>query len=240
MSALLQLSKVHTHVGRYHILQGVDLAVEEGTVCVLLGRNGAGKTTTLRTIMGLLRASSGKIVFAGQSIGMLPVSEIARLGIAYVPEHMGVFSGLTVKENMTLGARCGPPCDDKLGWIFGFFPALRKFWHTPAGALSGGQKQMLSLARVLLEPRKLLLADEPSKGLAPAIVTALASCLRDLKRQGVTILLVEQDFRFAERLGDFASVLDNGQTVYADTMLALANNAAIQEKWLGFSPAEGL
>src|SRR3954471_22804251 len=133
---LLQLSGVNTHIGQYHILQGVDLAIPRGELTMLLGRNGAGKTTTLRTIMGLWRASTGRIRFEGRDIGALPTPDVARLGIAYVPESMGVFGTLTVKENMVLAARDGALDDARLGWIFRLFPALDKFWQLPAGALS--------------------------------------------------------------------------------------------------------
>ncbi|HLH51400.1 MAG TPA: ABC transporter ATP-binding protein, partial [Roseiarcus sp.] len=185
MSALLSLSGVHTHIGRYHILQGVDFDAPDGKTTMLLGRNGAGKTTTLRTIMGLWRASAGTVTFAGQALAPLATPAIARAGIAYVPETMAVFSDLTVRENLVLAARDGPLDDARLQWIFGFFPALKKFWLSRAGSLSGGQKQMLSIARAIVEPRRLLLIDEPTKGLAPAIVGGLIECLREIKRAGV-------------------------------------------------------
>src|SRR5262245_3936209 len=159
--ALLTLEGVHTHIGQYHILQGVDFAVPRGAMTVLLGRNGAGKTTTLRTIMGLWKPSRGKVTFAGTEIGGRPTPDIAQAGIAYVPESMGVFADLTVKENMVLAAQKGAPDSARLEWIFGFFPALKRFWTHPAGVLSGGQKQMLSIARAIVEPRRLILIDEP-------------------------------------------------------------------------------
>ncbi|MGY4300868.1 ABC-type branched-subunit amino acid transport system ATPase component/branched-subunit amino acid ABC-type transport system permease component [Bradyrhizobium sp. i1.4.4] len=194
MTDLLKLSGVHTHIGRYHILQGIDLAVPQGQTTMLLGRNGAGKTTTLRTVMGLWQASSGEITLAGERIESRATPDIARLGVGYVPESMAVFSDLTVKENLVLAARDGPLDDTQLDWIFGFFPALRRFWLSRAGSLSGGQKQMLSIARAIVEPRKLLLIDEPTKGLAPAIVMALIECLKEIERKGATILMVEQNF----------------------------------------------
>jgi branched-chain amino acid transport system ATP-binding protein len=161
---LLQLEGVHTHIGQYHILQGVDLTVPRGALTVLLGRNGAGKTTTLRTIMGLWQRSRGRITFDGRDIGGLATPDIAQGGVAYVPETMAVFSDLTVAENMRLAARHAPPDPARLDWIFGFFPALRKFWHFPAGVLSGGQKQMLSIARAVVEPRSLILVDHDPAG----------------------------------------------------------------------------
>ncbi|MGY4599968.1 branched-subunit amino acid ABC-type transport system permease component/ABC-type lipoprotein export system ATPase subunit [Bradyrhizobium sp. GM22.5] len=164
MTDLLRLSGVHTHIGRYHILQGIDLAVAQGQTTMLLGRNGAGKTTTLRTIMGLWQASSGEISLAGERIESRATPDIARLGVGYVPESMAVFSDLTVKENLVLAARDGPLDDAQLDWIFGFFPALRRFWLSRAGSLSGGQKQMLSIARAIIEPRKLLLYRRADQG----------------------------------------------------------------------------
>ncbi len=235
MSDLLTLAGVHTHVGRYHILQGVDFGVAEGQTTMLLGRNGAGKTSTLRTIIGLWQASAGTISLDGQAIEKRATPDIARLGVGYVPESMAVFSNLSVKENLVLAARDGPLDDARLEWIFGFFPALRRFWLSRAGALSGGQKQMLSIARAIVEPRKLLLIDEPTKGLAPAIVGALIECLAEIKRRGATILLVEQNFHAARELGDAVLVMDNGKIVHRGEMAALAADIALQERLLGLS-----
>ena len=235
MSELLKLSGVHTHIGRYHILHGVELGVSEGQTTMLLGRNGAGKTTTLRTIMGLWRASAGEIRLGGARIEALATPDIARAGIGYVPETMAVFSDLTVRENLVLAAREGAMDDTRLEWIFGFFPPLKRFWLSRAGTLSGGQKQMLSFARSLIEPRRLLLIDEPTKGLAPAIIGALIDCLREVKRRGATILLVEQNFRVAQTIGDSVAVMDNGRVVHAGTMAALAADAGLQQKLLGLS-----
>ena len=235
MNLLLELRGVQTHIGAYHILHGVDLAVPEGEVTMLLGRNGAGKTTTLRTIMGLWRASSGSIHFDGRDITALGTPDIARAGIAYVPENMAVFSELTVRENLLLAARDGPLDAARVDWICGFFPALRKFWHYPAGNLSGGQKQMVAIARAIVEPRKLLLVDEPTKGLAPSIVQSLMAAFRELRAQGTTILLVEQNFHFVRSLGDAASVMDDGRVVHAGPMAVLAGDAALQQRLLGLS-----
>jgi branched-chain amino acid transport system ATP-binding protein len=235
MTDLLTMTDVHTHIGRYHILHGVDLAIAEGQTTMLLGRNGAGKTTTLRTIMGLWQASSGQIALGGQRIEQLATPDIARLGLGYVPESMAVFSDLTVKENLILAARDGPLDDIRLQWIFGFFPALRKFWLSRAGLLSGGQKQMLSIARAIVEPRKLLLIDEPTKGLAPAIIGALIECFAEIKRSGATILLVEQNFHVAQTIGDNVLVMDNGMIVHRGAMAALAADTPLQERLLGLS-----
>ncbi|UYO53393.1 ABC transporter ATP-binding protein [Rhodopseudomonas palustris] len=235
MTDLLTLEGVHTNIGRYHILQGVDFVVPEGQTTMLLGRNGAGKTTTLRTIMGLWPASRGEISLGGRRIEAMATPDIARLGVGYVPETMAVFSDLTVKENLILAARDGEMDAKRLDWIFGFFPALRKFWLSRAGSLSGGQKQMLSIARAVIEPRQLLLIDEPTKGLAPAIIGALIDCFAELKRTGATILLVEQNFHVAQQIGDSVVVMDNGGIVHRGTMAELAADVPLQERLLGLS-----
>lgn len=231
---LLRLEGVHTHIGQYHILQGVDLTVNEGGITMLLGRNGAGKTTTLRTIMGLWKPSQGSVTFDGKPIGGKDTPSIAQSGIAYVPETMAVFHDLTVEENMKLAARSGPPDAARLEWIFGFFPALKRFWHSPAGVLSGGQKQMVAIARALVEPQRLILIDEPTKGLAPAIIEGMIGAFQELKRQS-TILLVEQNFRFAAALGDSVAVVDDGRVVHAGSMADLVGDSGLQERLLGLS-----
>ena len=240
MSApLLTLEGVHTHIGAYHILHGVDLLVPRGELTLLLGRNGAGKTTTLRTIMGLWRASAGRITFKGEDITALNTPAIAQKNIAYVPENMGIFADLTVRENMLLAARgaahAGEMDTQRLQWIFELFPAIEKFWKHPAGKLSGGQKQMLAVARAIVEPRELLIVDEPSKGLAPAIVQNMIDAFAQLKASGVSILLVEQNLHFARQLGDSVAVMDDGRVVHAGAMRALAEDAALQRSLLGLA-----
>lgn len=240
MSAdLLTLRGVHTHIGAYHILHGVDLSVPRGALTMLLGRNGAGKTTTLRTIMGLWRASQGRIAFDQQDITQMATPQIASLNVAYVPENMGIFSDLTVRENMLLAARSARTAAQidaqRLQWIFSLFPAVEKFWNHPAGKLSGGQKQMLAVARAIVEPRELLLIDEPSKGLAPAIINNMIDAFAQLKASGVTILLVEQNINFAKRLGDTVAVMDNGVVVHAGSMKELAEDEALQHSLLGLA-----
>jgi len=235
----LTLEGVHTHIGAYHILHGVDLQVPRGQLTMLLGRNGAGKTTTLRTIMGLWQADSGRVRFNGQDIQRLHTAQIAKLGIAYVPENMGIFADLTVKENMVLAARAARTAaqmdDARLKWIFRLFPAVEKFWNHPAGKLSGGQKQMLAVARAIIEPRELLIVDEPSKGLAPSIINNMIDAFQELKSKGVTILLVEQNLSFAKRLGDTVAVMDDGRVVHAGSMQALAEDVQLQQSLLGLS-----
>jgi branched-chain amino acid transport system ATP-binding protein len=263
MTTLLSLTGVHTHIGAYHILHGVDFEVPAGEVTMLLGRNGAGKTTTLRTIMGLWAASQGQVIFDGKQIGgpaaslvgaahrssttgraatsQLLTPAIAAQGIAYVPENMGIFADLSVAENMLLAARSARRLDQldsaRLEWLFGLFPALKKFWLHPAGKLSGGQKQMLAIARAVVEPRRLLLIDEPSKGLAPAIVLNLIAALRDLKRTETTVLLVEQNFQVARALGDHVAVMEDGRVVHRGAMADLADDEALQQRLLGLSLA---
>jgi len=238
---LLELRGVHTHVGAYHILHGVDLAVPAGQVTMLLGRNGAGKTSTLRTLMGLWTASSGTATFKGEDITKLATPDIASRGIAYVPETMGIFGELTVAENLLLAARSAKRLADldakRLDWLFDLFPALKTFWTHPAGKLSGGQKQMVAIARALVEPRELLVIDEPSKGLAPAIVANLISALRELKATQTTVLLVEQNFRVAAELGDQVAVMDDGRIVHSGAMRELIDDPALQQRLLGLSLA---
>jgi len=237
--ALLELKDVHTHIGAHHILHGVNLQVPRGELTLLLGRNGAGKTTTLRTIMGLWQASQGTLNFNGHDMTHMTTPDIASLNIAYVPENMGIFSDLTVEENMLLAARKAARSNQmdaaRLAWIFAMFPAVEKFWHHPAGKLSGGQKQMLAVARAMVEPRDLLIVDEPSKGLAPAIVQNMMEAFQKMKASGVTILLVEQNIHFAQQLGDSVAVMDNGRIIHAGSMAALSADPELQQSLLGLA-----
>lgn len=233
--AMLSLSGVNTHIAQYHILHGVDFEVPHGGLTMLLGRNGAGKTTCLRTIMGLWRASAGTIRIEGNDVTLAATPDVARLGVAYVPENMGIFAGLTVEENLRLAARSGEPDAKRLAWIFELFPAMKTFFSSLAGNLSGGQKQMLAIARAIVEPRKLLLVDEPTKGLAPAIIANMVEAFRELKRTETTLLVVEQNFHFARSLGDTVAVMDSGRIVHTGRMDALAADAALQTKLLGLS-----
>ena len=232
---LLQLEGVQTHIGPYHILHGVNFDVPAGSLTMLLGRNGAGKSTTLRTIMGLWQASSGRIRFDGRDITASATPDIARAGIAYVPEAMGIFTDLTVRENIVLAARSGPVDSARLDWMLGLFPALRRFWNLPAGNLSGGQKQMLAIARAIAEPRRLLLVDEPTKGLAPVMVRSMIEAFKALKAAGETILLVEQNFYAASVLGDGVVVMDDGRIVHSGPMSDLVTDQSLQQRLLGLS-----
>ena len=233
--AMLSLAGVNTHIAQYHILHGVDFEVPRGGLTMLLGRNGAGKTTCLRTIMGLWRASAGTIRVDGHDITRAATPDVAQLGVAYVPENMGIFAGLTVEENLRLAARAGEPDAQRLERIWRLFPAMKTFWHGLAGNLSGGQKQMLAIARAIVEPRKLLLVDEPTKGLAPAIIANMVEAFRELKRTDTTMLVVEQNFHFARSLGDTVAVMDSGRIVHTGRMDALAADSALQTKLLGLS-----
>ncbi len=230
---ILKISGLQTDIAQYHILHGVDLEVPRGQVTMLLGRNGAGKTTTLRSIMGLWRPRAGSIRFDGAEIAGLAPPQIAQRGIGFVPEDMGIFADLTVEENLILAAISGPIRRDRLEWVFAAFPALSTFWKMPAGNLSGGQKQMLAIARAVIERRGLYLIDEPSKGLAPAIVATMARALKDLKADGASILMVEQNFSLARALGDQAAVMDDGRIVWAGVMAELASDAGLKERLMG-------
>lgn len=232
-ASLLEVEDVHTYIGQHHILQGVSLRVRPEAVTVLLGRNGAGKTTTLRTVMSLLRPRRGAVRFDGREIHRLPPYSVARLGIGYVPEGQGIFATLTVDENLRV-AQLGEDAETRarLRQIFELFPDLERFRHARAGNLSGGQKQMLAIARAFINPNRLLLVDEPSKGLAPIIVEHLVEALRSLKRR-VTVLLVEQNFAMAAALGDDFYLLDDGRTVLQGSMASLAADVALKQKYLG-------
>ena len=233
--ALLTLEGVHTHIGQYHILQGVDFAVPRGDHDRAARPQRRRQDHHAAHHHGAVEAEPGQGDVRRPRHRRLATPDISRAGIAYVPESMGVFADLTVQENMILAAQSGPPDSARLDWIFGFFPALKRFWTHPAGVLSGGQKQMLSIARAIIEPRTLILIDEPTKGIAPAIIDNMIRAFKELKRDATTILLVEQNFRFAEALGDFAVVMDDGRIVHRETMAELAADTDTQTRLLGLS-----
>ncbi|APE43441.1 ABC transporter ATP-binding protein [Sulfitobacter alexandrii] len=232
--SLLSLKNMKTQIGQYHVLHDITFDVPEGGVFVLLGRNGAGKTTTLRSIMGLWQPQPGSVVFKGRDISRLATADIARLGIAYVPENMGTFGGLTVQENLVLATAGGRFDQTRLQRIYTLFPALEQFWTKQAWSLSGGQKQMLAVARAIIEPRDLILIDEPTKGLAPAIVAAMGEAFREIA-QDTTILLVEQNFNFARSLGRDMAVIDDGRVVHRGSMADFAADTDLQGQLLGLS-----
>ena len=234
MAPVLRLDDVHTDIAQYHILHGVSLDVPEGGVHVILGRNGAGKTTTLRTIMGLHRAHRGAVLFRNQDITRLQTPDIALLGIAFVPENMGIFGGLTVEENMRLATRDGSFDVRRLARVHDIFPAIRQFWARPAHALSGGQKQMLAVSRAIIEQRDLILIDEPTKGLAPSIIRNMIAAFREIAAE-TTILLVEQNFHFAKALGQTVAVIDDGRIVHRGAMADLAADVTLQSRFLSLS-----
>ncbi|MEH6993301.1 ABC transporter ATP-binding protein [Neobacillus drentensis] len=235
MSELLKLNNIETFIGQYHILQGVSLEVKKGEVTVLLGRNGAGKTTTLRTIMGLNPASKGSVVYKGEEIHSLPTYTIAQKGIGYVPEDQGIFAGLTVEENMKVAIQKeNKETNKRLDYILNLFPDLKKFWKKPGGLLSGGQKQMLSIARAYVNDNELLLIDEPSKGLAPIVVEKVMESILQMKDQ-TTIVLVEQNFMMASTIGDCFYIIDDGRTVSTGTMKQLKEDEEMKRKYLGIA-----
>ncbi|OCA83172.1 ABC transporter ATP-binding protein [Bacillus sp. FJAT-27225] len=235
MSTLLKLDNVETYISQYHILQGVSFEVPKGEVTVLLGRNGAGKTTTLRTIMGLNPATKGSIHYKGEDIKTLPPYKIANKGIGYVPEDQGVFAGLTVEENIKVAMKKENESTTKrLNYILDLFPDLKKFWKKPGGQLSGGQKQMLSIARAYVNDNELLLIDEPSKGLAPIVVEKVMDSIRQMK-ETTTIILVEQNFMMASTIGDSFYIVDDGRTVSNGPMNILREDEEMRRKFLGIA-----
>lgn len=235
MTRLLSLEGVETHIGQYHILQGVSLEVKKGEVTVLLGRNGAGKTTTLRTIMGFNPASKGRVLFHGDEIQSLPTYRIAKKGIGFVPEDQGIFGGLTVEENMKMAIQTdNEETRQRMEWILNLFPDLKQFWKKPGGLLSGGQKQMLSIARAYVNENELLLIDEPSKGLAPIVVEKVIESILQIKEQ-TTVVLVEQNFKMASSVGDCFYMIDDGRTVHHGTMNQLKEDEEIRRKYLGIA-----
>ena len=233
MNSLLHLEDVHTHIGQYHILQGINLDIVENEVNVLLGRNGAGKTTTLKTIMGLTPASKGSVSLGNAEITKKMTHEIANMGIGYVPEDQGIFSDLTVEENLRVAMRKeNEQTLQKQEYILELFPDLKKFWKKAGGKLSGGQKQMLAMARAFVNDSRLLLIDEPSKGLAPIVVEKVMEAIQEMKKT-TTIVLVEQNFLMASRIGDNYTIIDDGETVHHGPMKALIGDEQLKRKYLG-------
>ncbi|HET6185203.1 MAG TPA: ABC transporter ATP-binding protein [Acetobacteraceae bacterium] len=231
---MLEVAGLDAQYGRAQVLRGVGFSVAEGAVCLLLGRNGAGKSTTLKSLIGLVRPTGGSIRFRGREIAGLEPFRIARLGLGYVPEERRIFADLTVAENLEVGARPAPP--GVAPWtaerLFALFPNLAPMLRRPAGRMSGGEQQMLTIARTLMGNPRLLLLDEPSEGLSPLVVQQLAAALRALKAEGVTILLAEQNLAFAHAIGDAAVVLEQGAVVWSGTPAALQADAGAQRRWL--------
>lgn len=235
MESLLSVKNVHTYIEQFHILQNISFEVKKGEVTVLLGRNGAGKTTTLRTIMGLNNAKQGTILFKDEDITKLPPYTIAKKGIGYVPEDQGIFGDLTVGENMRVAMQKEDDATkERMEWVLDIFPDLKKFWTKPGGQLSGGQKQMLSIARAYINENDLLLIDEPSKGLAPIIVEKVMESINQMKEK-TTIVLVEQNFYMASSIGDCFYILDDGSIVHSGEMDELRDNEELKKKYLGIA-----
>ena len=235
---ILKVEDAHTYIGHHHILQGLSFEARADAVTVLIGRNGAGKSTTLRTVMGLLPASQGKVIYNGKEIQHKKPYEIARLGIGFVPEDMGIFANLTVEENMRVAMLVeDDAAGQRLERTLEMFKDLKNFWKAQAGVLSGGQKQMLAIARAIVNETSLLLIDEPSKGLAPIIVDALIEAINQIKKHSV-VVLVEQNFYMASSVGDHFYILDDGLVVHNGNMAELVDNEELKSRYLGISKAD--
>jgi branched-chain amino acid transport system ATP-binding protein len=235
MSAVLSIEEVHTVYGKtIRALKGVSLEVHTGEIVCLIGNNGAGKTTLLKTVSGMLKPESGAVRFEGRSIGGLPAHEIARLGLAHVPEGRHIFPRLTVLENLEMGAykRSGV-LTSELDHVYGLFPVLGERRKQLGGTLSGGEQQMLAIGRALMARPKLLMLDEPSMGLAPVLVDRIFEIIKKINAEGVTILLVEQNARKALSVGSRAYVLETGKIVLADQAARLLDNPQVRQAYLG-------
>jgi branched-chain amino acid transport system ATP-binding protein len=231
---ILTVEDVHTYYGEAHILQGVSLRLDEGEVVTLIGRNGAGKTTTLRSIMGIARPSRGRITLRGVDIGRLQTHEVARQGIAWVPEERRILPNLTVLENLRLGmlGRAGGAADGVLDEVFDYFPRLRERVAQRGQFLSGGEQQMLAIARGLVARPAVMLVDEPTEGLAPMIVQNLTEILARINQRGVTLLLVEQTLEVAMALSHRLYVMDQGRIQFEGTPDALRRDPTVQQRFL--------
>jgi branched-chain amino acid transport system ATP-binding protein len=229
---ILNVRDIDTFIGQFHILEGVSVQVERGSITVLLGRNGAGKTTTLKSIMGMYPPSQGDIHFKGASLRDRRPFAVARMGIGYVPEHRAIFGTLTVKENLELAQHKRGDWDRKADFIFELFPDLERLYRLSGKNLSGGQQQMLAIARALVPDNELLLIDEPSEGLAPVIIESLMEAIRRL-RERTTVLLVEQNFVMASKLADRYVIIDDGRSVANGMMADLVEDEVLIQKYLG-------
>jgi len=231
---MLLVKDLHAYYGRAHILQGVTLEAQAGEVVALLGRNGAGKSTAMKAIMGLVPPARGEVSFGGARIDRLPPYRIARLGLGYVPEERRIFTELSVMENLEVGrqgARIGAPTWDQ-DKLFALLPNLARMRERPGGRMSGGEQQMLTIARTLMGNPRCVLLDEPSEGLAPIIVEQMAQSIRMLKGEGLSVLLCEQNLRFCEAIADRAYIIEKGQIRFGGTMAELTANASLREQYL--------
>ena len=232
MGALLEVSNLNAWYGESHVLHGVDMTIGEGEMITILGRNGVGKTTTLRTIMGIIRERKGEIRFGGRDMLSVPLHRTAHAGIGFVPEERGIFATLTVEENLMLPpvvAEGGMPLNE----IYELFPNLEERRTSPGTKLSGGEQQMLAMARILRTGVRMLILDEPTEGLAPVIVQRIGEVLKKLKARGMTVLLVEQNFRFASKIADRFYLMDHGKMVADFPVSELPNRMGMLHKVLG-------
>jgi branched-chain amino acid transport system ATP-binding protein len=232
MEYILEVQDIHTFIGQYHILQGVSVRVQKGSITALLGRNGAGKTTTLKSILGLTPPREGRVILEGREVQGIRPFEIASMGIGFVPEHRAIFRDLSVEENLKLAERSKGDYLRKREFIFGLFPDLQRLITLPGTSLSGGQQQMLAIARALVADNRLLLIDEPSEGLAPVIIENMMSAIRQLSSES-TIVLVEQNFLVASQLAEYYVIIEEGRSVKEGKMKDLANDKAAIHRYLG-------
>jgi branched-chain amino acid transport system ATP-binding protein len=233
---ILEVDQIHTFIGQFHILEGVSLHVKRGSITVLLGRNGAGKTTTLKSILGLTPPRQGRVVLDGREINGYRSFDIASMGIGYVPEHRAIFRALSVAENLKIAERKKGDLERKADFIFGLFPDLKRLYKLPGNHLSGGQQQMLAVARALVADNKLLLIDEPSEGLAPVLIEQMMEAIRSLSST-TTVLLVEQNFFMASRLAQDYYIVDDGRTVHSGQMADLVQDEDLIHRYLGTAVA---
>jgi branched-chain amino acid transport system ATP-binding protein len=233
--ALLEVSDIHTHYGAIEALKGVSLKVEEGEVVTMIGSNGAGKSTTLRSISGLTPASAGTVRFQGEDITRLPAHEVVGLGMALCPEGRHCFARMSVRENLDLGAylRSGSEVSEDLERVYDLFPRLKERERQKAGTMSGGEQQMLAIGRALMARPKLLMLDEPSMGIAPVLVQRIYETIKEINRQGISILLVEQNANYALDIATRGYVLETGRVALADDSAQLRDNPDVQRAYLG-------
>lgn len=232
IASVLQIHDIHTFIGQFHILEGVSVDVPEGSITALLGRNGAGKTTTIKSVLGLTPPSSGTIVFNGVELQGQAAYKIASLGIGYVPEHRAIFRDLSVHENLKIAERKKGDLEKRADFIFGIFPDLKRLIKLRGGNLSGGQQQMLAIARALVPDNQLLLIDEPSEGLAPVIIEQVMEAVRQLSSHA-TVLLVEQNFIMASQLADRYTIIEAGRSVKSGIMADLVDDEETIRRYLG-------
>ncbi len=232
MDLILDVQDIHTFIGQYHILEGVNVKVQEGSITALLGRNGAGKTTTLKSILGLTSPTKGKVIYQGEEIQNLHSFDIAAMGIGYVPEHRAIFRDLSVEENLRIAEREKGDFDRKEEFIFSLFPDLKRLIHLGGTNLSGGQQQMLAIARALVPANPLLLIDEPSEGLAPVLIENMIEAIRKLSSQS-TVVLVEQNFLVASQLAEYYVIIEEGRSVKSGRMSDLVGDSETIHHYLG-------